>query len=357
MKDKNISDNQIILAPDLFTSLTRTPWAGRKISQCIKSEIVKHPDQKVGESWEVSTDPEMPSKLLNSQRTLAEIIASHPEPMLSKFLLEKNHRDCQILIKIINAETPLSLQVHPRDNDPHLKINECGKPESWLILDADPGAGVYFGFSKSQTKAELQKKLEQKEFSQADLQFVPVQKFDYFDIPEGVPHVVAPGLIVFEPQRILPHKSGKTYRMWDWNRKYSRAGELDLANGSERELHINESLALIDPENQVGPEFGASLKKKSEVSFVDTNKITTFPRNNYLQTHILDISIPLNIVQQYGYGCLTCIGGTVHFPNGEILSKGMSAFIPHKAFPLVLIPQNSCELLYVQPGEVDVEFH
>ena len=356
LSTKKIYENPVLLRADLFTSLARTPWAGRKIAQTIKAGIVKDKNCAIGESWEISTDPQMPSTVKNSQQTLAAIIAEYPREMLSDFLIAKNHLDCQILIKLINADFPLSLQVHPRDGDVHLKPNECGKPESWLILEADKGAGVYFGFSKARTTEELRILLTANKFSKEDLQFIPVSKYDYFDIPEGVPHVVATGTIVFEPQRILPHKSGKTYRMWDWNRKYDASGALDMAHGFERELHIAESLELIDPLLQVGPEFGASLKKIPLISQVGKNKITSFPANKFLQTHILDLNEVLIVEQRHGYGCLTCIEGEISFENNEVLKKGESAFIPFRALPLTLKVHGTSMCIYVQPGEVEAYF-
>src|SRR6478735_3866269 len=137
------------LSPDLFTPLTRTPWAGRRIAELYKKDILPAAVQEpIGEAWEVSCDPDFPSQILGYDVSLLELINQKPEAMLSPEYVRENGPSCEILIKLLNADDPLSVQVHPEDGDRSLKPEECGKPESWLVLDAAPGAGLYLGFSR-----------------------------------------------------------------------------------------------------------------------------------------------------------------------------------------------------------------
>ena len=131
-------------------------------------------------------------------------------------------------MKLIDTSTELSLQLHPGDDFSGLNPLECGKPESWLIQDAEPGAGIYLGFRESMTSEELRARLTGGlPMTREDLHFVPVHKYDYFEIEPGTPHAIGAGVTLIEPQRCLPGKMGVTYRMWDWERRYDQNGLLD----------------------------------------------------------------------------------------------------------------------------------
>ena len=137
----------ILLAADNFTPLERTPWAGDKIGKNFKSNLVSGASGKlIGESWEFSCDPAFPSRLADSDVYLGDLVKQYPVECLGA-RSQGEAGFCEVLVKLLNANKPLSLQVHPDDDDPVLKDHECGKPESWLVLDAEPGAGIYLGFS------------------------------------------------------------------------------------------------------------------------------------------------------------------------------------------------------------------
>ena len=105
--------------------------------------------------------------------------------------------------------------------------------------------------------------LEKDEDLRPVLQFVPVKPGDYFEIQPGVPHAIGPGLVLLEPQRIVFGKSGKTYRFWDWGRRYDEHGRVDQAHGKARPLHVAEALRIINPMKQVGDNFVSALRRQS----------------------------------------------------------------------------------------------
>jgi mannose-6-phosphate isomerase len=249
------------LRPDRFTKEIDTPWGGTRIYESYKKHLLpENPSQKmIGESWEFSCDPKLPSLLLGSDQSLLTFLETHPG-----LISQDNPRAIpEILLKILDAKEPLSFQVHPGDGDPFLGPMECGKPEAWLILGREEGAGVYLGFKESMTKKALQCLLADRVDLTPYLQFIPVQPGDYFEIPAGVPHGIGGGVTLLEPQRVLPGRSGKTYRIWDWGR---------LSGGLPRTLHQQEALALIDPEKQWGWDFAQGLKKPGKTS----PKITSY---------------------------------------------------------------------------------
>ena len=196
----------LLLRPDNFLPLARTPWAGSTIAAKYKSDLVpESAGKKIGEAWEFSCDPSFPSKLKDYPVTLSELFLARAPEIFGPANSDKR---CELLVKLINASDPLSVQVHPRDDDPDLKSNECGKPESWYVLDAEPGAGIYLGFSRKMSRDELRQGLLSGN-SRELLQFVAVKPGDYFEIEPGVAHCVGPGVTLLEPQRVVEGLSGK----------------------------------------------------------------------------------------------------------------------------------------------------
>ena len=242
------------------------------------------------------------------------------------------------------------MQVHPKDGDAALKANECGKPESWLVVHAEPGSGLYIGFSKKTPADRLEKALVEGSEAKSLLQFVEVQAGDYFEIEPGVPHAIGPGVTLLEPQRILFGQSGKTYRMWDWGRRYDAQGKED-PKGQGRELHLKDALVLVDSETQVGEEFVASTRRKAELSHVGASTLSTFPKNPYYQVHQLDViesSVhSLNI--ESGYGVLTILGGEFTLSgksSSQVAKRGQTVLLPHSAMPVKMEGKGQVTLVH-----------
>lgn len=330
----------LLLNPKNFSSLQRTPWAGPLLAAGIKSDVVDDPKQAIGESWEFSCDLALPSKLAGSDTLLVDAIAANPSDALSPGLVKAGRSQCEVLVKLLNADTPLSLQIHPADDNKFLSAKQCGKPESWLILDAEPGAGLYLGFSKSMSLGEIETHLIQKTFTKELLHFVPVKPGDFFEIAPGVPHAIGPGTVILEPQRIDPGKTGMTWRLWDWNRLYDKSGKLDLAGGSPRDLHIKESLSLLQPEKQVGDAYVTTLRKTPVLKANASGAtIKIFPSNGHYQVLMIEIAPAGSVVmnQKSGFAALSIMKGRIQASNvaGErkssiTMSKGQCAFVPWK---------------------------
>ena len=321
----------LLLQADNFTPLTRTPWAGKAIGRDYKAGVVPQAvGQRIGESWEISCDPTFPSAVLGQDLNLPALCEKFPTQMLSSRLADHGVRTCEVLVKLLNPASPLSLQVHPEDDDPHLQSGECGKPESWYVLAAEPNAGLFLGFSKALSEAELIAKLRTPTTGAEFLQFVPVKPGDYFEIGPGVPHAIGPGVVLLEPQRIRAKLSGKTYRMWDWGRRYNEQGELDQDKGMPRELHVEAALRLVDSETQVGMEFVDSLRRPAETSEDHGGlSLTSFPDNGHYQVRLLSATKPggLEIKLSGGYGALVVLQGDTHL-NDVKLPAGQPAFLP-----------------------------
>ena len=134
-----------------------------------------------------------------------------------------------VLIKLIDAKENLSIQVHP-DNDYARRVeNEFGKTEMWYVLEAEPGASLYYGFTHEISKEEFERRIQDNTLTDV-LNAVPVHKGDCFFIPSGTLHAIRKGIVVAEIQQ----NSNVTYRIYD----YGRLG----ADGKPRQLHIPQAL-------------------------------------------------------------------------------------------------------------------
>lgn len=322
----------IPLRPDNFTPLTRTPWAGTAIARLYKEHLVPEAQgKKIGESWEFSCDPIFPSRLAGLNIDLRELMQERAVDVLGA---ESAH--CEILIKLLNPDEPLSLQVHPSDDDVDLRPGECGKPESWYVLNAEPGAGIYLGFNQAVSREELRRALLDGDRAKELLQFVPVRPGDYFEIEPGVPHCVAPGVTLLEPQRVVEGLSGKTYRLWDFGRRYNESGQVDMKHGRARDLHLEAGLRLIDPQTQTGDAWVNRMRCKPRVLELSPGvQASIFPANRWYQTVVVDVAMDAEFTLKLrgGYAAMTVVGGTFH--SGDlVLPLGQSALLPAACMPL-----------------------
>lgn len=143
-----------------------------------------------------------------------------------------------LLVKLIDANDRLSIQVHPSDEYALKNENSLGKTESWIIIDADEGAGLYLGFKETLSKEEIRKHLEDNTITDY-LNFIPVKKGDSFLINSGTVHAIGKGIRLIEIQE----NSDLTYRFYDYN----RIGK----DGKPRELHINKALKVVNTEKYI----------------------------------------------------------------------------------------------------------
>ena len=187
---------------------------------------------KIGESWEVADLPNDKSVITNGElagQTLAAAIQSHPEQIVGSADFPGPF---PLLIKLLDANDVLSVQVHP-DPETCMRMGK-GEPktECWYIISAEPGAFIYRGLKKDVSKEQLAEAV--KDGTVADLLAkIPVSAGQCHFLPAGTPHSIGAGLLIAEIQT----PSDTTYRLFDFNR-------VDSA-GHARELHINEAMESI----------------------------------------------------------------------------------------------------------------
>ena len=203
-------------------------WGGEALKTRYNIEFSGSP---LAEAWILSCHKDGESELLISGEkcSLPKYLEEHPE---AKGILGNRFRDFPILIKLIDAKLPLSVQVHPDDAYAMANEGQPGKTEMWVILEREEGAFLYFGFKQEYTKDEVRKAIEEKRFTDL-LRKVPVEKGDVFFIPAGTVHAIGAGILLAEIQQ----NSNLTYRVYDYGRKDK--------DGKERELHIEKPLEVM----------------------------------------------------------------------------------------------------------------
>ncbi len=211
--------------PLLFEpSLHVKVWGGRQLARRLGKRLPT--DEPYGESWEIFWRNRIANGLQRG-KLLGQLIQEQ-----SVALTGRANADAEfpLLIKFIDAQDWLSVQVHP-DNQLALALEgePRGKTECWYIIAAAPDAQIIYGFSQP-TDAETFRRAVAEGRAREYLQFVPVQAGDFIFVPAGTMHAIGAGVLLYE----LQQTSDTTYRVYDWDR-------LGL-DGKPRPLHLEKAL-------------------------------------------------------------------------------------------------------------------
>jgi len=307
---------QIVLYPFIFTPATKDYiWGGRGLEKLGK----KLPEGIVAESWEISSHPDGLSIVRNgilAGKSIPELIEEHGTDLLGSSFSESMNHSFPLLVKFIDANDRLSVQVHPNDEYAYLHENGgLGKTEMWVVLHAEPESTIIYGLKPGVTKEQFAKAVEDHCIAGC-LNDIPVKAGDYFHIPAGLVHAIGKGIIIAEIQQ----NSNTTYRVYDYDRK-------DI-HGNSRELHIQKALDVID--------FSESMhtpNKIPEKVFVSADAVQTIlVENEYfvVERCIVNGSIHSE-TNGTRFELLIIIEGQAHLSyeaTGIDLSLGDSVFIP-----------------------------
>lgn len=206
-------------------------WGGRRLADLFDKDLPA--DVKIGESWELADLPEDKSEIVNGPlagQTL-DLAIRQFGPALT------GHKEYQppfgLLIKLLDAQEKLSVQVHPDAETCRRTGKGSPKTECWYILQAPPYGVIYKGLKPGTTKEQFAQAIKDGTCPQY-LQTVPVRRGECHFLPSGTCHAIGAGLVIAEIQQ----PSDTTYRVFDWNR-------LDPKTGKARPLHIAEALESI----------------------------------------------------------------------------------------------------------------
>lgn len=210
-------------------------WGGEKLHKLFNYDI---PSQTTGEAWVISAHENGPSIVMNGElqgKSLLEVWRNYPQ----LFGFETSDSDFPLLVKILDANDQLSVQVHPDDHYAReLAHQPYGKTECWYILDCDENAEIIIGH-QAQSREEFQQLVNEGEWQKL-FQSIKVKKGDFVYVPSGTLHSIGKGIVILETQQ----SSDITFRLYDYDR-------VDL-EGKKRELHLEEAMAVMTcPHQQV----------------------------------------------------------------------------------------------------------
>lgn len=244
-------------------------WGGDLLARAMNKKL---PAGKcIGESWELSAVPGDISVVANGKlagNNLEELTEVYMGDLVGDHIYNRFGLLFPLLIKLIDAQDDLSIQVHPNDQLARERHNSYGKTEMWYVLACEPGAALYVGFNKPVTREEYLKHVNDGTLADI-LDRVPVKPGDTFFIPAGAIHAIGRGILIAEIQQT----SDITYRVFDWNR-------VD-ANGKGRELHTELALDAIDFDSKQQYNKTRAPRRNEAVNLVESP---------YFVTNVVEVS-------------------------------------------------------------------
>lgn len=314
------------LYPFLFQpNLHPVVWGGHQLRPYKGLEPNEEP---IGESWEVSAVPSSTSIISNGSfqgRDLTSVIAEFPEEILGHAVNEKYHGHLPLLVKFIDAERDLSIQVHPNDEMAWREHKKMGKSEMWYIIKAAPGSHLYAGFKQQITSDEYFRRIADGTITEV-LADHTVKTGDVFYLPAGRVHAICGGIMLAEVQQ----SSDVTYRIYDYNRPGM--------DGKPRELHTDLAAQALD----------YHVEQNYRTEYVETNnRAIQIIDSPYFDVRVMEIQTPFhrNLLKYDSFVISMCIEGDcklVMRTNGsEILLKaGHTTLIPAAIADYDVIPLN-----------------
>lgn len=302
MNDTNAANaaKEILWMKPVFKQMI---WGGNKLGSKWGYEI---PGENTGECWAVSAHPNGDCTIKEGTfagKTLSQLWSEEPQ------LFGNAAGDrFPLLIKIIDANDDLSIQVHPDDTYAGKNENgSFGKTECWYILDAPEGATLVIGHN-AKDRAELEDMIGSGRWEDF-LREVPVKKGDFIQIDPGTVHAIKGGIEILETQQ----NSDITYRVYDYGR---------LQDGKPRELHIEKSIDVIT--------VPAKSVKESVINIATDakNTMNELISCNYYRVWKLDVDGSMEISQEYPFLIMSVVEGD-GLINGQLIKKGDHFILPN----------------------------
>ena len=207
-------------------------WGGRRLAHLLKAPL---PDGPVGEAWLLSDRDDHASTVADGPLagwTIQQLIEQEPKRLLGK--LSGQFQRFPVLLKFLDANDVLSVQVHPADDQSVLiPAGESGKSEAWVVLEAGPKSRIYAGLNPGTTRDDVQQALAGKKVGDLLAGFSPTVGDAVF-VQAGTVHTLA-DVVVFEVQE----NSDVTFRLYDWD-------HVDPKTGKPRPLQVEQAMACLD---------------------------------------------------------------------------------------------------------------
>lgn len=359
---------------------SRRPWGGHDLVDKLGKEFVEcdeegnetviGPDELIGESWEVADMGIEDSVVTNgwlAGNTISEIMETYLERVVGDDVYNYYGRQFPLLIKFLDINDKLSVQVHPDDEIAAERYDALGKSELWYILDAKPEAKIYMGFKREVTAQEFYDRCNDGTVEEL-LNVIYPKKGDVLFITPGTVHAADGGILLAEIQE----SSDMTFRLYDWGREKNPA--------TARPIHLEEAIDIIDyrpydpGKYRKGPLWGAEASHvpccdhechcddhdhHHEHSAKEGDVVETLVESSQFTVSQLNLADPLHIyTEKFGsFIIYVCIEGAASIqvpsvkPGGEAFmdnyefSKGETILIPAEMPDFYLVPRDRSTVL------------
>jgi mannose-6-phosphate isomerase len=306
-------------------------WGGQKINTILGKDFSPLPN--CGETWEVS-DVEGNVSIVKEGvlqgKSLRELVEQYKGELVGKHVYDTYGNRFPLLIKFIDANDDLSIQVHPDDELAAKRKSGFGKTEMWYIMQADEGAKLNSGFNREVTKDEYVNAVADNTI-QDILNIEPAKPGDVFFLPAGRVHYIGRGLLLAEIQQT----SDTTYRIYDFDR-------VDATTGQKRELHTELAVDAINYHHY--DHYKTQYEKK-------LNESVNTVASDYFVTNVLnfDEEVEHDYTHIDSFVILICVDGslTIETKGGYStpLKMGQCALIPASVDIVTLVPDGSMTVL------------
>lgn len=226
---------QLKLYPLKFKTIFKDKiWGGQKIKAVLGKDFGKLPN--CGETWEISGVEDNISEVAEGHlkgQNLRQLIHRYNGALVGEKIFQQYGEEFPLLVKFIDANDDLSIQVHPDDTLAKERHNGTGKTEMWYVFQADGGAQLISGFNRKMNKEKFLDYFKRGRIKDV-LNYEKVFNDDVFFLPAGRIHTIGKGLLLAEIQQT----SDITYRIYDFDRVDGK--------GNKRELHLEQALDAID---------------------------------------------------------------------------------------------------------------
>lgn len=306
-------------------------WGGTQLVSLYK-KANSNDGKTYGESWEISgieNSISVVSEGFLEGNDLQELIEIYMGDLVGDKVYDKFGLDFPLLIKLIDANQALSIQVHPNDELANERHGAFGKTEMWYVINSNDNAEIITGFSKATSKNEYLDYFNSGRIKEL-LNVEKTSKGDVFFIPAGRVHAIGAGVLLAEIQQT----SDITYRIYDWDRTDS--------NGNPRELHTDLAIDAIDFKHYdsyktVSPQEENKTHELASCQYFTTNKLSfskAFERDyNFIDSFVVYICIEGAFKIIYGNGAST------------LVSQGETVLLPAELKNVILKPEPSSTIL------------
>ena len=337
---------------------SRRPWGGSAlVNQLGKhfvevdeegNETVLGDDVLIRESWELADMGIEDSVVENgwlAGNTISELMETYLERIVGEDVYNHFGRQFPLLIKFLDINEKLSVQVHPDDEVAAERYDSLGKAEIWYIMDAKPEAKMYCGFNRDTTAQEFYDRCQNGTVDEI-LNVIYPKKGDVIFITPGTVHAADGGILIAEIQE----SSDMTFRLYDWGREFDPA--------TARKMHLDEAIDVInykafDPAiYRKGPLWGEESQEEDHM----IQNLVECPQFNVSKIKLTD---PLHIYTEKfeSFIVYICLEGaaSIQVPsvkeNGEAymenyeFKKGETIMVPADMPDFFLVPRDTETLL------------